>query len=163
MGYENVVVYPFGNKRWEEQGYKQWTIEDLQQEAAARQEPEQTETRDKAETEIREGEYPGAIDPDFFRNLVKTNPESVQIIDVRDPNEFSQGHLPTAKRMDIDEIEARMDEFETSDKPIVLVCSTGARSGEAYFLFQDKRPELDVYYLDANISYDSEGFEIEQP
>ena len=35
-----------------------------------------------------------------------------------------------------------------SDKPIVFVCSTGARSGEAYYMVQDIRPELkEVYYV----------------
>ncbi|MFO8031646.1 MAG: rhodanese-like domain-containing protein [Desulfohalobiaceae bacterium] len=162
MGYENVVVYPFGNQTWVDEGYKQWSKEDLEQEAAAKEEPKK-EDKQEASADIQEGEFPGSVDPDYLEEVLRDNPDSVQIIDVRDKEEFSQGHLPTAKRMDIDEIEAKIDEFDTSDKPIVLVCSTGARSGEAYFLFEDMRPELDVYYLDANISYGSDGFEIEQP
>ncbi|MFP4393252.1 MAG: rhodanese-like domain-containing protein [Desulfohalobiaceae bacterium] len=161
MGYENVVVYPFGNQAWVDKGYKQWTIEDLEQEAGADTEGRKAEKTQSAD--IKEGEFPGAVDPDFLEKLVRNNPDSVQIIDVRTQEEFSEGHLPTAKHMGIDEIEARIDKFDTSERPIILVCSTGARSGEAYFLFEDMRPELDVYYLDANISYGPEGFEIEKP
>lgn len=164
MGYENVVVYPFGNVQWTNKGYKQWTIQDL---AQAETSPEQAgpdpEAQKTQPLEIKQGEWPGAIDPDYFQELVQNNPERVQIIDVRTQEEFSQGHLTTAIRIETDELETRMDEFDTSEKPIVLVCSTGARSGEAYFLFQDMRPELEVYYLDANLTYSADGYSIEQP
>jgi len=60
--------------------------------------------------------------------------------------------------MTIDELEEQIAAFSTDPKPIVFICSTGARSGEAYYLFQFMRPELqDVYYLDANVSYTPDG------
>ncbi|EFI33840.1 Rhodanese domain protein [Desulfonatronospira thiodismutans ASO3-1] len=158
MGYENVVVFPEGDEHWADQGYKLWTIEDITEPDEA----EVAEAEEAAEpSDIKEGEFPGSIDEDFFVELMETDPGSIRLIDVRDEDEFSRGHLPQAERMNVDEIRANMDEFD-DEKPIVLICATGARSGEAYFTFQDQRPELDVYYLDANVSYGEDGsFEIE--
>lgn len=59
--------------------------------------------------------------------------------------------------MTVDDLEANIESF-TDEKPIVFICSTGARSGEAYYMFQDMRPDLqEVYYVDANVSYTPEG------
>ncbi|WP_291322351.1 rhodanese-like domain-containing protein [Desulfonatronospira sp.] len=158
MGYENVVVFPEGDEHWADQGYKLWTIEDITEpeEADVAEAPEPAEPSD-----IKEGDFPGSIDEEFFVELIQNDPESIQLIDVREQDEFEKGHIPSAQRMNVGEIRANMENFDTSDKPIVLICATGARSGEAYFTFQDQRPELDVYYLDANVSYGEDGsFEV---
>ena len=43
-------------------------------------------------------------------------------------------------------------------KPIVFVCNTGAKSGEAYYMLQDLRKDLKkVYYLDAESKYNKDG------
>ena len=45
-----------------------------------------------------------------------------------------------------------------TDKPIVFVCATGARSGESYYMVKDMRPEIkDVYYLEAEIDFKKDG------
>ena len=45
-----------------------------------------------------------------------------------------------------------------ADKPIVFVCSTGARSGESFYMLQDLRPELKkVYYLEAGCTINKDG------
>jgi rhodanese-related sulfurtransferase len=163
MGYKNVVVYPLGFQGWEEQGYRTWTKEDLSgadEPGAAQKEEESAEPVEAAD--VPQGEYPGSIAKDFFKEIVENRPGSVQLIDVRDKEEFQGGHFPTAKRMTVDEIENNMDEFDTSKKPIVLYCSTGSRSGEAYFMFKDLRPKLDVYYLDANVDFEGEEYSIEK-
>jgi len=161
MGYTNVVVDPMGNDEWERRGYKTWTIEDI----TAAEEPEAVKVEDPAKpaapSDIKQGAFPGSIDDDFFIELARNNPESVQLIDVREPDEFEKGHIATARRMNVAEIRAAMDGFDTSERPIILYCATGARSGEAYFTFQDMRPDLEVYYLDANLSFTPDGsFEI---
>jgi rhodanese-related sulfurtransferase len=63
----------------------------------------------------------------------------------------------------VDELEKRIKTLP-ADKPIVFVCSTGARSGESYYMLQDVRPELKkVYYLEAECSYKKDGsFEIKK-
>lgn len=99
----------------------------------------------------------GTMDIAQFEKLLKENPEAVRIVDVRDADEFAKGHFEGSESMPVDKVEEHIEEF-TGEKPTVFVCSTGARSGECYYMFLDKRPDLDnVYYLEATIEFDKEG------
>ncbi|KOP71319.1 hypothetical protein AMS60_23145 [Bacillus sp. FJAT-21945] len=61
-----------------------------------------------------------------------TEKNRVLIIDVRSAEEYEAGHIPHAINISIDEIESRLDEIEDyKDKPIILYCNTGNRSGKA--------------------------------
>ena len=76
---------------------------------------------------------------------------------MRDPDEFAAGHFQTAVNIPVGELEEKVDTLP-ADKPIVFVCSTGARSGEAFYMLQDMRPELkEVYYLEAEATYNQDG------
>jgi len=78
-------------------------------------------------------------------------------VDVRDPDEYANGHFKTAINIPVDQLEKKVDTLP-SDKPIVFVCSTGARSGESFYMLMDLRPELKkVYYLEAECSYKKDG------
>ncbi|MGD8962204.1 MAG: rhodanese-like domain-containing protein [Desulfobacterales bacterium] len=67
------------------------------------------------------------------------------------------GAFKTAVNIPTDELEKKIPTLAT-DKPIVFVCSTGARSGEAYYMVQDIRPELKkVYYLEAETIDNKDG------
>ncbi|RQD74952.1 MAG: rhodanese-like domain-containing protein [Desulfonatronospira sp. MSAO_Bac3] len=157
MGYENVVVYPEGNADWEDRGFKTWTIDDITEPDEADVAAKERAEEPSEPSDIKEGDFPGSIEEEFFKEVLATDPDSIQLIDVREEDEFEKGHIPGAVRMNVAEIREAMDDFDTSEKPIVLICATGARSGEAYFTFDDLRPELDVYYLDASISYKDDG------
>ena len=107
--------------------------------------------------EVKAGEIEGSIDLARFKTIIKEDPESVMLIDTRDPDEFKKGSFETAVNMTIDELEQNVDELP-SDRPVVFVCSTGARSGEAYYMIQDLRPSLDnVYYVEAQIDFHKDG------
>lgn len=56
--------------------------------------------------------------------------EGAQIIDVREPEEFVQGHVKGAKNIPLGDIEKRMKEIK-KDKPVLLVCRSGRRSAIA--------------------------------
>lgn len=78
-------------------------------------------------------------------------------MDVRDPDEFAAGHFQTAVNIPVGELEQKVDTLP-AEKPIVFVCSTGARSGESYYMLQDIKPEFKkVYYLEAEIEYNKDG------
>lgn len=111
----------------------------------------------KAAPKIKAGKEEGSIDKDTFTELVKDNPGSIYIIDVRDPAEFDTGSFKTAINIPVDQLADRIDSLP-SDKPIVFVCGTGARSGESYYMVQDLRPELkEVYYVEAQITFNKDG------
>ena len=54
-----------------------------------------------------------------------------RIIDVRSPGEFRDGAYPGAVNIPLATLAARMMELEPKDKPIVVYCASGARSGQA--------------------------------
>ncbi|MBT7487889.1 MAG: rhodanese-like domain-containing protein, partial [Rhodospirillales bacterium] len=91
-----------------------------------------------------------------FRNLVLNAPKSVHLIDVRSPEEFKMGSLPTAVNMTVDEVEEKVATLP-KDKPIIFICSTGSRSGEAYDIVKPTREDLKVYFLNATVEYAKDG------
>ena len=113
---------------------------------------------------VKAGAEEGSIEIVTFEKIINESPDSIMLVDVRDPDEFAAGHFQTAINMPTDEVEAKVDTLP-SDKPIVFVCSTGARSGEAYYMLQDLRPELkEVYYLEAEINFEKDGaYTIKKP
>jgi rhodanese-related sulfurtransferase len=104
------------------------------------------------------------IDIEAFKKIIGENPESVQLIDVRDKDDYAAGHFKTAVNIPTDNLEKNIKTL-SDEKPIVFVCNTGAKSGEAYYMLQDLRPDLKkVSYLDAECKYNKDGtFEIKKP
>jgi rhodanese-related sulfurtransferase len=114
--------------------------------------------------QVTAGAEEGTIDIATFEKIITENPDSIMLIDVRDPDEYAAGHFKTAVNMPTEELEAAIGTLP-ADKPIVFVCATGARSGEAYYMLQDLRPELkEVYYLEAEITFEKDGaYTIKKP
>jgi len=60
------------------------------------------------------------------------NQPGALVLDVREPAEFASGHLPRARHIPLGELGKRVDEIaKFKDKPIVVTCRSGARSGSA--------------------------------
>jgi len=53
-----------------------------------------------------------------------------RVIDVRTPAEFKDGAYKGAVNIPLSILPVRMHELEPKDKPIVLYCASGARSGQ---------------------------------
>lgn len=53
------------------------------------------------------------------------------IIDVRTPGEFQGGHVAGSKNIPLQTIQSRVDEIKKMNRPVVLCCASGARSGQA--------------------------------
>ncbi|MFH2130975.1 MAG: rhodanese-like domain-containing protein [bacterium] len=133
MGYTDVKVF--------EGGYPEW-----QKIAGA----------DKS-VQIKGGSEEGSIDLAVFKQILAENPDTVLLIDVRDPDEYATGHFKTAVNIPSDLLAAKLKTMQ-ADKPIIFVCSTGARSGEAYYMVQDIRPDIKkVYYVEATVTYKPDG------
>jgi len=106
---------------------------------------------------VKAGEAEGSIDPAQFLTIIKENPDSILLIDVRDPEEYAAGHFPSAINMPVDMVEKKAKEIAT-DKPIVFSCATGARAGEAFYMFKDIRPEVEgVSYLEATNDFNEDN------
>jgi len=53
-----------------------------------------------------------------------------RVVDVRTPAEFKDGSYPGAINIPVSLLPVRTHELEPKDKPIVLFCASGARSGQ---------------------------------
>lgn len=54
--------------------------------------------------------------------------ERFQLIDVRSPQEYAEGHVPGAMNLPMDQAEARIDDLQRQD-PVILICQSGRRAG----------------------------------
>ena len=114
--------------------------------------------------QFKTGKEEGSVDTEAFKKIVANNPDSIMLIDVRDADEFKSGSFKTAINIPVDQLENKIKTLPT-DKPVVFVCGTGARSGESFYMVQDLRPELkNVYYLEGELTFKKDGsFEIKEP
>lgn len=111
----------------------------------------------KQVSQVKAGREEGSIDIDAFKKIVDTMPETVMLIDVRDPAEYAAGTFPSAINIPSETLEAKISSLP-ADKPVVFICSTGARSGEAFYMVQDVRPAMkNVYYVEGEISFMNDG------
>ncbi|MBL7814791.1 MAG: rhodanese-like domain-containing protein [Saprospiraceae bacterium] len=68
-------------------------------------------------------------------NVIKTN--NAVVVDVRSRGEYLGGHVVDSINIPLDEIPARWTELKQIEKPIILCCASGNRSGQATrFLLQ---------------------------
>jgi rhodanese-related sulfurtransferase len=139
LGHTNVKVFPAGYPAWKAVA------------AVA------------APVAVKSGAEEGSIDMEQFKAIMAEKPDSLYLIDVRDADEFGTGSLKGAVNIPVDELEAKIPSLPT-DRPIVFVCGTGARSGESFYMVQDLRPELkNVFYLDAEMTIHTDGkFELKK-
>ncbi|MBL0311782.1 MAG: rhodanese-like domain-containing protein [Holophagaceae bacterium] len=63
--------------------------------------------------------------------------KGAQVVDVRSPSEFRGGHVPGAKNIPLDQIQARSKELDPA-RPVVLCCASGSRSAMAVSLLKQK-------------------------
>lgn len=74
---------------------------------------------------------PRDVDPETVRSiLANTPPGGVTVLDVRQPWEYEQFHLPGATLLPLGELEERMGALPT-DKPLIVYCHSGRRSAAA--------------------------------
>lgn len=121
-------------------------------------------TTQSAPVAVKAGGEDGTIDIETFKKIISQNPDSIQLIDVRDKDEYEAGHFKPAVNIPTDELE-KIIKTLSDEKPIVFACNTGSKSGEAYYMLQDLRPDLKkVYYLDAECKYNKDGsYKITKP
>jgi rhodanese-related sulfurtransferase len=60
------------------------------------------------------------------------NREDAHIVDVRETDEFIAGHVPNAQHLPLSKLAERIGELDKfKDKPLIVCCATGMRSGKA--------------------------------
>ena len=143
LGYSNVKVVP--------EGYPAWAAA-----YGAGPTASATPPATKSAPVIEAGKESGTISVASFERIYKEAPDTVHLIDVREPQEFAAGSFKGASNVPINSLEKNIDKLPT-DKPIVFFCGAGGRSGEAYDMAKLYKPELKTVFLDAEIKWLKDG------
>jgi hydroxyacylglutathione hydrolase len=67
-----------------------------------------------------------------------SNGNGLVIVDVREPWEYLQGHVPGSKLIPLGQLAMRTDELDP-DKPVALICQSGSRSQSAAAVLGQKK------------------------
>jgi rhodanese-related sulfurtransferase len=108
LGYSNVLVYAEGMPVWEEMGYSFYKGGDYEK---------------KIETT--------KISPRELQQFMSREPDGIIVVDVRDPEEFKEDHIPGAINLPLKNFAAGSS-ILGKDKTIVVYCNSGGRSYGAY-------------------------------
>lgn len=108
LGYRNLYVLSEGMPAWEEKGFAIYAGPDYEKKVEA--------TR---------------IKPKELQALLADRKDHVVIIDVRDPSEYLEGHIPGAVNIPVSGFAANSGMLE-KEKIVVVYCNSGGRSYNAY-------------------------------
>lgn len=108
MGYRNLFVLLEGIPVWEEKGYAIYAGPDYEKKSKA--------------TMIKAQE---------LKALIDTRPGTFILVDVRDPYEFAEGHIPGAINIPSDTFAAGSAALD-KEKMIIVYCKSGGRSYTAF-------------------------------
>jgi len=107
-GYENISIYREGIPVWEERNLPLKTGPEYGKKIAAT-----------------------IIKPEDLKKIVDTKDPAYVIVDVREQNEYAEGHIPGALNIPAERF-AVQSEVLPKDKNIVVYCNSGSRSYLAY-------------------------------
>lgn len=108
MGYGNISIYTEGMPVWEEKGYPRYTGPDYDKTVKT-----------------------SSIKPAVVKVLLENAPSTVTVVDVRDPKEFAEGHVPGAINIPVETFAAGSGVLDKG-KQIIVYCNSGSRSYHAY-------------------------------
>lgn len=97
----------------------------------------------------KEQEGVNLVDSNGFEKQMEET--TSQIVDVRTPREFSEGHIANAVNMDVtsDDFESKIEALD-KEKPVMVYCKAGGRSAKAAGILKDKGFKQ-VYDLDGGM------------
>lgn len=120
IGYSNIFVYAEGMPVWEEMGMPIYAGPDYEK---------------RVET--------SKILPTDLQALIKSGTDTFTLVDVRDADEFAEGHIPGSMNIPVTSFASQSDLLEKTKK-IIVYCNSGGRSYNAY------RKLMKLSYKDIN-------------
>jgi rhodanese-related sulfurtransferase len=102
------------------------------------------------------GKEKGTVTVASFEKVWAETPTALMLVDVRDPKEFAAGTIKGAVNIPMNELEKKLGSLPT-DKPVVFVCGTGARSGEAFDTVKMLASGVRASFIDAEVKFNADG------
>ncbi|MRR50607.1 MAG: rhodanese-like domain-containing protein [Rhodocyclaceae bacterium] len=146
LGYTNVFTYPPGYPEWEKMNGPANPMTGAIMGAGTTQPMAQ----------LVPGKEKGSVTVESFEKVWQQNPGSIMLVDVRDPKEVASGVIKGSVNIPMNELEKKIATLPT-DKQVVFVCGTGARSGEAYDTVKLLGGKVQASFLDADIKFNADG------
>lgn len=84
------------------------------------------------------------------------------VLDVREPYEFAEGHVPGAILLPLSSLEQRIDEVPEGD-PIYVICRSGNRSQEASEILVENGVKNVVNVDGGMLAWQAAGYPVERP
>lgn len=96
-------------------------------------------------------------------SLIKSKKESIQIIDIRTPMEFSRGHVKGAKNINFSDKELFVAELKKLDpsKQYLIYCRSGNRSSRSLEVFKQLNFRQIFHLKNGLISWEAAGLPLE--
>ncbi|HSH69832.1 MAG TPA: rhodanese-like domain-containing protein [Deferrisomatales bacterium] len=101
------------------------------------------------------------IDTTGLQGLLRDAPGSVFLLDVRTPREFADGRLPGSVLIPMNQVPGRLAEIPTNKK-VVVVCATGARSAAVTNYLQQRGYPDAVNYVGGVVDWYRKGLQLER-
>src|SRR5215211_2169224 len=104
------------------------------------------------------------VDPREVHDIVNNGYDAF-VVDVREQDEFDQGHLPGAVHVPRSHFETRVEgAVKDKDASVILYCQSGNRSAFAADVLQRLLGYKNVKHMTGGITlWKDRGFEVEQP
>jgi rhodanese-related sulfurtransferase len=110
---------------------------------------------------VRQG--PGGASVTTLEATQLINRQDGLVLDVRTVEEFQKGHILNARNIPLSQLDIRLADLEKyKEKPIIIACETGNRSGSAAAVLR-KRGFVQVYNLSGGIgAWQQAGLPVEK-
>jgi rhodanese-related sulfurtransferase len=104
---------------------------------------------------------PRDVTPDEAERILKLNPGMI-VLDVRTPEEFSEGHLPGAVNLNFFAADFITKVKAYEGKQVLIHCASGGRSGQALGRLKDT-PFASIFHLKTGFTgWQSAGKKVER-
>ncbi len=91
------------------------------------------------------------INAEELRKFIKKHHENqYQVVDVRQPGEYQQGHIPGARLLPLPELAKKLDTLPM-EKELIFYCRSGGRSLAASTMIEEESSHTEVYNLNGGI------------
>ena len=110
---------------------------------------------------LTSGDIQDITPTDLNELLVNGNGSRPVVLDVREPWEYHQGHVPGAVLIPLGELGQRVNELNP-DKPVAVICATGSRSQSAAALLGQKNFKTIYNVLDGTTGWARQGMPLER-
>lgn len=88
------------------------------------------------------------------------NKEDIKILDVREQQEWDEGHIKEAQFLPLSQLETQFEAAGNKDQEIIIQCRSGKRSMKACEFLAEKGYQNLINLEGGILSWQDEGFEV---